>query len=303
MNDSEIVVVFREGSYHQSHDGSIALVRSTDGGQTFTEPVTIFATPGDNRDPLLTRLSDGRLAIQFATLSPHNVHFRSYVSFSSDNGRSWTQPRDPASPPRHPDGARGAVLEVSPGVLLSHPEVDTAAYLYRSLDGGVTWKYFSEVVERLHQFVEPTLLRLPGGRLLGAFRTSAPDGNGYVHIAESGNGGAGWSLPRRLPFIGYPQHLLLLDSSTVLMTYGYRFPPDSGNPQYGVRYRLSYDLGRSWTDSHEWIVDDRSATIDCGYPQSVLMPDHSVFVVYYVTLEPGKAEVWGRRVGDPRVSP
>ena len=303
VNDSELVVVFREGSYHESEDGSIALVRSTDGGQTFSAPVTIFDTPYDDRDPLLVRLSDGRLAIQFTTLLPDRGHYRAYISFSSDNGRSWTPPRDPDPPPyAHPDGSRGALLEVAPNALISPAAVDTATYFYRSTDGGAAWTFFSQVAARRRQFWEATMVQVPGGRLIAAFRTMSPDGNGYVHDAESRDGGAHWSSPRRLPFWGFPQHLVLLDSSSVLMTYGYREPPYGGHPPYGVRYRISTDLGRTWTNDQEWIVEDRSVTIDCGYPWAVVMPDHTVFVAYYVTLEPGKAEVWGRRLSDPRLA-
>ena len=83
--------------------------------------------------------------------------------------------------------------------------------------------------------------------------------------------------------------MLQLRPSVLLMTYGYRRPP------FGVRFAVSYDLGREWIFGDKLTLDARSVTIDAGYPHSVLLPDGSVYLVHYLTLGEGKIQVWGLR--------
>lgn len=83
-------------------DIDILARRSTDGGKTWGQPVTVaFGTGGGKGfgDPVLLKANSGKLITLFVggpglwSSTPTNP-IRSYVSTSSDNGLTWTTPRD-----------------------------------------------------------------------------------------------------------------------------------------------------------------------------------------------------------------
>ena len=301
VGDSDLVVVFREGADHISRTGRIALARSSDAGRTFTDPVTIVDTPLDDRDPAITRLRDGRLALNFfASGDSMEVEGgtreeirRLYVTFSSDEGRSWSPARQ-VQQPLHEQrlASRSQLLEVDRGALLwpTYHAEHGSSLLYRSRNGGRHWEFFSVLADStVAAFGEPSLIRLSSGKLLASLRTRPHRGGGMVYLSESDDAGRTWSLPQQLPIWGFPRHLLQINDYTLLMTYGYRRKP------FGVRFAISYDEGDYWLSYTDFTLDGRSTTNDAGYPQAALLPDGSVYVVYYLTLGVGKIQVWGLR--------
>ena len=195
VNDSDLVVVFREGSGHVSSDGRIAMSRSTDGGRSFSEPATIVDTPLDDRDPALTRLRDGRLAVNFFALDAasddvaHGSRDRRhlYVVFSDDDGQSWSPLVEAQQPLRDQRlASRSQLLDVGGQTLLwpAYYAEAGSSLLYRSLDGGQTWRFFSLMADStVAAFVEPSLVQLSSGRLLASFRTRAAQGWRY-HLSQ-----------------------------------------------------------------------------------------------------------------------
>lgn len=85
LPDGELVVVYREGTVHETEaTGKISLSRSRDGGRTWQPRVTALDRPGiDDRDPSLFQMSDGTLAL-FSD---------DCVCTSRDGGRTWGPPR------------------------------------------------------------------------------------------------------------------------------------------------------------------------------------------------------------------
>lgn len=122
LQNGEVLVAFRDASEHLSNDGRSVLVRSTDGGKTWSDAVSVHEHEfTDYRDPSLTQLQDGTLLMNdFCNalydgsgrylgreLTASDVPYRgqpggTYVGRSSDNGYTWTWPDQPVRPDPHP---------------------------------------------------------------------------------------------------------------------------------------------------------------------------------------------------------
>ena len=80
-----------------------------------------------------------------------------------------------------------------------------------------------------------------------------------------------------------PPHLLRLQDDRLLMTYGYRIPPE------GNRVCISENHGRDWSKPFDLQHDATSR--DLGYPSSVQLDDGSLLTVWYETLKGSKRAV------------
>ena len=88
-----------------------------------------------------------------------------------------------------------------------------------------------------------------------------------------------------------PAHMFRHSSGVLVMTYGYRgiyraahapnttLAPNSTNDVMGVRARLSYDGGMTWTD--ERILTTDGEITDLGYSSSVELSDGKILTVFY----------------------
>lgn len=102
----------RLGGDHSEND--IVLRRSTDSGKTWGDEIVVYEDGTNSiNDPLTVQLSDGRIMMMFARF-PYGRHSRAhgwvkmaemghddpklniltFVTFSSDDGLTWTQPQD-----------------------------------------------------------------------------------------------------------------------------------------------------------------------------------------------------------------
>lgn len=259
--------------------GSIVLSRSRDGGATWLNQPLQFVfsagvSDGYSSGPLAV-LSDGTLFChadhtrflintgEISHIAPRGASEQEtvYLVRSTDSGTTWQAPYPVRITPMQGCYVRDGILELPDGALLmplsgarhtiSHkfPPNDNDAfrsYLLRSEDHGATWYYFSVIAmdpAGIMNLWEPTLTRLPSGRLIALLRsdyvyTIAPPG-GELYSCYSDDDGASWSIPHRTPLWGYPADLITLRDGRVLATYGYRRDPMS------IRVALSND-GLEW---------------------------------------------------------
>ena len=138
----------------------------------------------------------------------------------------------------------------------SETVVAQRSFLVRSTDQGRTWTYHATIAAPDPQhplgegFVEPTMARLPDGRLLAVLRT----GHHFpLHVTWSDDDGRTWTTPRPTPLDGAcDPTLIVLRDDRLALVWGQRYNeamryetwkyPGKGT----VNLALSEDAGVTW---------------------------------------------------------
>ncbi len=265
----------------------VAVSRSTDGGLTWSNPVTVALAPGgsfydkewvvcDSRDQLYSppimlaqRAYAGYCYVEWDDANTGIV----YMSVSHDGGLTWGAPK---SPPTSDSGIGGQPLIQPDGTVivplwLTTPGGQNEIGAFRSTDGGQTWSA-PVVVSSLTYANDPGSIRggsLPSAQIDGA-------GNVYVVWADcrfepgclandivmsSSADGVSWSAVSRIPMdaVGSgADHLLpgiavnaqTSGSSAQLGVMYYYFPTNNCSIsacQLKVGYVSSANGGASWS--------------------------------------------------------
>jgi len=177
---NNVYVVWSEGT------NEIMLRKSTDGGQTFSDPVNVSNTPGASVEPQIAIDGKGKIYVVWQ----ENVGGKNreiFLSSSTDGGKSFSTAvnvsNDPTQSGRHKIGFGEQVLDESFGiavdkegnVLIVWTDLDKEALLFsRSTDGGKT-------------FSAP--LELPKGKTLPRLPDVAADNAGNIYVAWANGGG------------------------------------------------------------------------------------------------------------------
>ncbi|HIE52121.1 MAG TPA: DUF1080 domain-containing protein [Armatimonadetes bacterium] len=281
LRNGELAAVVRGGAPHVGVGGRLDLIKSADGGRTWSAPQTVAALPPDSRNPAFGQAPDGRLILAFALTGPYEKgrftaatrRYTVWLTTSEDNGTTWTKPHQLEVAPLTYGSPYGKIVSLPDDTLLMNvyeweEAGKYAAYLYRSRDQGRTWGEPTLIAEGYN---ETALLPLPDGRLLAFLR----DGGG-IHQAESRDGGRTWSKPKRILDRGrHPADVIRLQSGHLLLTAGHRILP------FGVLALLSRDGGRTWAWEQRVLLEWQSGNTDCGYPSSVQLDDGTIVTMCY----------------------
>jgi len=319
LANGDIIVVYNEtrGLEHLDFD-SIALMRSTDGGESWDPSSRVVVWPCTRTfgsdTPSIVQLSDGTLLCNFVMTAHVNtigIHEDSgpqslrlgnirekdggWLTRSTDNGYTWAPPYKASVAPMRWGQPIDEPLELPNGVLLmacsgkkyARPYEDPearASFLLRSDNRGQDWEYYSTIAYdplEIISFWEPALGRTADGVLVCVLRTlHAPrNRHGHLWVAYSTNDGESWSRPEPTNLWGYPGDLTLLQDGRMLCTYGHRRDP------YGVRGCISKD-GLHWDVADEFVIREGGegprnigAWFHIGYPTSIQLKDGRIFSV------------------------
>ncbi len=314
----DLLVVFSgDREAHVCPFGKTQLVRSTDGGRTWSKPVTINDTPLDDRDAGILVTGRGTVIVTWFTSlafeqigslrkrleGPWRDHVAkiadtdrkrwlgNWARRSEDGGRTWSEPIDtvvsaPHGPIQLKDG-RLFYLGINKKVgSYRSPEAPPGKRIgaAESRDDGKTWRLvgFVPIPKGVNPggFHEPHVVETRSGRLVGMIRHHGRPADRYLWQTESLDGGRTWTAARPTDIWGLPPHLVLLRDGRILLTYGHRRKP------FGQRARLSDEEGRTWGE--EIIIRDDAPNGDLGYPASIQTDDQTILTVYYQIDKPGE---------------
>jgi hypothetical protein len=301
--DGTIVAAVRGGAGHLGLAGRVEVVRSIDGGLSWSPPAVVADSDRDDRNFALGTSSDGTLVMAYhrngcyddeGSFSPdrfggqYGEKFEMMTTMSHDGGLSWQQPSPLIVPPLVYGSPFGKIVETTDGTLLLPiyvsrfgavpAEAHDESWTVRSVDGGRSWSDPTLIAERYN---ETGFLALPNGGVLAVLRGES--GNDALSVSRSSDGGRTWTTPE--PLTGLRQHpadLVTLADGSILVTYGNR------NPPYRIEGRVSRDGGSTWLDAlllfssnlYGYNVTEPRPT-DMGYPSSALSAGQGVTMYYY----------------------
>jgi hypothetical protein len=312
LPDGTIVGVLRGGAGHVGLTGRVEIVRSLDGGQSWTPPAVIADSDRDDRNPALGVSQRGTLVLAYhrtgnyeadGTYAPEEFAARGerpvevMITRSHDRGLTWERPYPLGLPILETGSPFGKIVSLADGTLLmalygaSDPALLGArtadlgqrglcSYILRSHDDGLTWTDPALIGVN---FNETGLLALPDRDVLAVMRGDVP--NDSLSVTRSSDGGSSWTAPVQLTGTRqHPADLVALHDGSILLTYGNR------NPPYRVEGRISRDGGQSWLpvlltlsgQLYGYNVTEPRPT-DLGYPSTVVLPGGQAVTLYYYT--------------------
>ena len=313
-HDKEILVSASERIYHVAPQGRTVVMRSADGGRTWSLPQEIYNSELDDRDASLRTMPDGTVILtSFSTTDwvpyvragefiasreiPGNWlgqwqdlverqgltedrPQRNWLMRSEDGGRTWSRPLDTPTGQHAGPGmlADGRLVYVGPS-----PENDRKVSAWESTDKGDTWERVGEIprpkgIPEETLLIENHLVETSPDHLVVLFRSEgwAEWNDQFLFQSTSDDAGRTWSEAEQLPVWGYPPHLTLLSSGAVLCSYSHRRSPLS------IRAMLSYDEGRTWDHENLVTLYELPVEHDFGYPVSVEASPGEIVTVYYL---------------------
>ena len=276
LPDGELVAFVRGGAPHIGAGGRIDLIRSRDGGRSWSEPAALPKTSEDDRGPSVGLAPDGTLVCMYRVYDAYDEDGKrregtprqlTMLTRSGDRGVTWSAPTRVAWDGYDYVAPFQRMICLDDGTMLMPAYDARKAVVVRSRDNGRTWRDVTVVAEG---FNEHALLCLPDGRILTALRAK----QGGLWTSVSAGRGATWSEPRQVTDgMLHPADLLVLPSGNMLLVYGRRHPP------YGVECRLSIDWGKTW--GQRQLLAWTATNTDCGYPSAVVLDDGTIVMLWY----------------------
>lgn len=288
LPSGELLAFFKTGAAHIGKGGRASMSRSTDGGKTWSEPVTVFDRPNADDGIVASGIArDGSVMVAAVSYTWNGDRYttdgwiaRTWFQRSRDGGRSWSVPVEVNVKPFDWAYPFGHILEEPDGTLLLAgyggplpimPQRPQSSFVVRSRDGGKTW---GELVSIAPGHNEITMTRRRDGSILAMMRTV--DG-ARLNSSISVDGGRTWAAPRPVTQDReHPADLLRLKSGALLLTFGQR------NKPFGVQAMVSRDDGETWERASRVVLAFDGDHSDLGYPVTIERPDGRLVTVYYI---------------------
>jgi len=317
LGNGEILVSYCSTSASVSGKtrGAVQVVRSADGGRSWSEPVSAVDGSYWPMDNCLIPFPDGTILLSFMQIvegEPERPWQGPWLCKSTDAGKTWSQPWRvdvsafcPSGP--YATGDRSHVVLPDGRFLYFVGVCETPArpfnYVMVSYDQG---KSFTEH-HQVSQFSGDSSFTLcRDGTIAGALRINADDfpvRGSHPELAREGecvhfmgftrstDEGKSWSEP--FPITGFneiPGHLVQLRNGRLLLTYGVRHFP------VGVQAVVTDPEGRSWDLDNRIMLAWHGTTSfadgrpggknTIGHPYTVELPDGGLLTVYYYCPDP-----------------
>lgn len=316
--NGDLLAVFSgDRDQHVCPFGKVQMIRSADGGQTWSAPVNICNTILDDRDAGIISLDDGTLVMAwFNSVAYRNFSIRDRAKLKPGSPQFYWWLHDE---------------KLSPEVV----EAQLGAFTRRSTDGGRTW----EPAVRTPCSAPHGPIQLKDGRLLYVGKSGDADhknlgaGIGKIVAAESVDKGKTWRVIGEIPLPAeinvlrdcHEPHAVETTDGRIVAQIRCHLKKDGfmgsiqsessdggktwtlaktmgldGYPPHLIRLadgKLLTVYGRRWGNLGEFacLSDDQGRTWDVkneiklaghwngdlGYPASVQLPDGTILTVYY----------------------
>ncbi len=316
IDESGVIYVVCSGGRmgHMCPFGKILLFKSRDGGETFSLPTVVQDGYLDDRDPGLLYLGGGRLLLTCCS-HPTETYLNDFKDWLyGDSGeagmgllRHYDQIPDDikiggsfykvlteygekaGAKKRIPIHSTHGPILLGDGTVFylgkelfpcDENEGEFSSWISR--DGGETFEKNGECPYPdglgSETFHEVHCCELPGGRILAMFRSHLTENDHYFTIMKtiSADGGKTWSKWEQTGVCGSPPHLCALPDGRAALTYARRIEP------YGIYARLVSPEGEV---GEEELLLAACRDSDIGYPASVVLPDGTLFTVYYARVK------------------
>ena len=309
-DDGRLICTFTECNSHADRNNSrVMITESADRGSTWTpkRPLTKITTANDfYNNSRISKLPDGRLVIICDRVYGKEIPETKKevnVWFSSDNGKTWSEPKLTPAVGIVPDKYR--VLKSGRHIISCHTFGDNGKleqYLWYSDNGGESWSDRITVgADERYNLCEGSILETPDGALVCYMRENSARGYDCMKTV-SYDGGESWSevinvpLPAcHRPVSGY------LKSGNVMITH--RFMQGGkgwlGSWTQNVFAALlpgDQVLCEKRYEQSARIMPldyDRSSVSDLGYTGWVQFDDGEIYVVNYIVDDAPKAQIRG----------
>lgn len=244
--NGDVLVAHMTGTDHVTRDDVAELLRSTDGGSTFSDAGSVAGM----KPSMLTRLADGTLILGAWQYDDPGSYSR--TRRSTDHGATWEAAVD-VPHPWDQQGLVESIVECANGDLLAlyygwdaADSVESVGQA-RSADGGQSWTDEGVIFDgpaASRNWQEPQAIRLDNDDLLVMLRSDT--GTKTHYSSRSSDNGATWSTPTAaFEGTGRPSCYQAADR-TVLVTYRTNTAPQP------MRFRSSDDRGASWSDEADF---------------------------------------------------
>jgi len=313
----ELLLVCSGGrEQHVCPFGRVELMRSHDGGESWTWPRIVMDGPIDDRDAGVLETAKGTLLVTTFTSLAYQPALEKAAARAQGQSGAWPEAkleRWMAAHTRVDKKARKQALGVwmirstDGGVtwsgrydcLVDSPhgpvQLSDGRLLYagkdlwregnrvgvcESTDDGKTWRWLAEISPREgdshRNYHELHAVETADGRIVVQIRNHNKQNQRETLQCESADGGKTWSKPHAIGVWGLPSHLLRLEDDRLLMSYGHRRKP------YGNQARISEDHGRTW--SEPIIISGDGKGGDLGYPSTVQLEDGTLVTAWYEAM-------------------
>ncbi len=260
----------------------LLLCRSSDGGKTWTSPVTIPVIKDCSIYPgSLTTLSDGRVVLHWSCYQREGGKLWRTPQFclSNDEGRTWTTPKNlPIDDLTNYSCLRHPVVELSDGSWVCPLYDRTVVY---APDSHIA-KPFGD--GRNHGMVP--IVKTQRGTLI----SGAPEANAKVPVGVPGtivrglrstDHGQSWDALHAFPYFGVAGYdLTVLNNGWVVLTsivYGV-----GRDGEWSYELIVSRDDGRSWgVDSGVEIYSPGRRILGRGWPRTVQIDKETLGTLFY----------------------
>lgn len=268
--------------------------RSTNGGLTWS-----FEAPDEIADPFSMEaeifeggldFTDPELALRFV---PNGVHAGDYSVFyySIDRCRSWIGPYKVTHMGLSGIASRTELLALnSEEAILFFAAPKSDGYEGRACcamirGGGASFEFLSYIGDEPPGFtIMPASYMRKDGSIIAILREQDrfDNPNKAARLSQfiSKDLGKTWTFDQYVVQLKHstPPALKPAKDGRLCCVYGYR-----DEPNFGVRYKMSADEGRTWSD--ERILRSDGNSTDLGYTRLVALPDGSMLTAYYYNTQ------------------